>query len=120
MTTSAESRRRSTSARWWKIAFCGIHNRRRITPLTRLHPLHAVLEVLNHDAERVPGRRLLLSTVMTMDLDGDNLGDRTCSECGRDPTPEPFEADGHIRVGSVCAEHGVHSVVSPSRTDRTA
>jgi hypothetical protein len=38
---------------------------------------------------------------------------RTCSECGRDLPPEPFEADGHLRVGFVCAEHGVQSVVSP-------
>lgn len=38
---------------------------------------------------------------------------RTCSECGQDLPPEPFEADGHLRIGFVCAVHGVHSVVSP-------
>ena len=48
-----------------------------------------------------------------MDLDHNDLGYRTCSECGRDLSPEPFEADGHLRIGFVCAEHGVHSVVSP-------
>jgi hypothetical protein len=41
------------------------------------------------------------------------LAYRTCAECDRDLPPEPFEADGHLRVGFVCAEHGVRSVVSP-------
>ena len=50
---------------------------------------------------------------MTMELDDNNLGYRTCAECGQDASPELFEADGHLRVGFVCAEHGVHSVVSP-------
>lgn len=38
---------------------------------------------------------------------------RMCAECGRDHPPEPSEADGHLRIGFACFEHGVHSVVSP-------
>lgn len=38
---------------------------------------------------------------------------RTCSECGQDLQPQPLEADGHLRISFVCAEHGVHTVVSP-------
>lgn len=38
---------------------------------------------------------------------------RTCSECGGDTVPEPFEADGHMRIAFVCPQHGTHTVVSP-------
>lgn len=51
---------------------------------------------------------------MTMEFDDNHLDYRTCAEFGQDASPELFEADdGHLRVGFVCAEHGVHSVVSP-------
>ncbi|MGO3833107.1 MAG: hypothetical protein ACTJGT_03990 [Microbacteriaceae bacterium] len=48
---------------------------------------------------------------------GDGSGDeqyRTCSECGKDCTPEPTGSDGlGVRIVFVCSEHGVHSVVDP-------
>lgn len=50
---------------------------------------------------------------MPMNLDDGNLGYRTCAERKRDASPELFEADGHLRIGFLCTENGVYSVVSP-------
>jgi hypothetical protein len=38
---------------------------------------------------------------------------RTCSECGRDCQPEPFQHERGFRIAFICPEHGVHSVVDP-------
>lgn len=44
---------------------------------------------------------------------------RTCSECGADCFPEPFEAGNGFRIAFVCPVHGVHGVVDPFADDRT-
>lgn len=38
---------------------------------------------------------------------------RTCSECGRDCPPEPFQHEQGFRIAFIRPEHGVHSVVDP-------
>jgi hypothetical protein len=43
---------------------------------------------------------------------------RTCTQCGADCQPEPFETDDDVRVAFVCAEHGVHSVIDPFEGER--
>jgi hypothetical protein len=43
---------------------------------------------------------------------------RTCSQCGADCPPEPFETSDELRIAFVCPEHGVHAVIDPFEGDR--
>lgn len=40
---------------------------------------------------------------------------RTCSECGSDYLPDPFDAGGGLgtRIAFICPTCGVHSVIDP-------
>ncbi len=42
-------------------------------------------------------------------------GYRTCTECGADSVPEPFDAGERqgLRTAFSCPQHGVHSVIDP-------
>lgn len=52
---------------------------------------------------------------MTFHISPKDEGYRTCSECGVDCEPEPFDAgEGQgLRIAFACPVHGVHSVVDP-------
>lgn len=43
---------------------------------------------------------------------------RTCTQCGADCSPEPFETDSGIRIAFACPDHGVHTVVDPFEGER--
>lgn len=47
-------------------------------------------------------------------------GYRSCTECGEDCPPEPFDAGESqgLRIAFSCPEHGVHSVVDPFEGSR--
>jgi len=38
---------------------------------------------------------------------------RTCSACGRDCEPVPFETEEGMRISFICPLHGIHTVVDP-------
>lgn len=52
---------------------------------------------------------------MSDPLAPDDESYRTCTECGVDCPPEPFDAgDGRgIRIAFSCPTHGVHTIVDP-------